>query len=513
MKKGNIMTSSRKNNALKNILAGCFTQIIMLVLSFVGRTVFVHFLDINYLGINGLYSNILSVLALAELGLGNVTQFFLYKPVAENNHDKVSRLVKYFQKLYFIIASVILVVGLTLIPILKYIVNSDLSERELIIYYVLFLLNSTISYFSAHNIALLLAHQDNRLQKYIMVVTAILSQILHIFVLALWHNYTIYLLITTFTACLQVFLINYSCKRKYPLIKTNPSSRINSEEKKRIHENVKSTFIYKIGGTLVSNTDNILISMIVSTAAVGLYSNYFIVVMAIQGLLSIITTSLMPGIGNLSVSKNKTRMLEVLDAMLLFYHWIAAFCAVSFYFLFDELIPIWLGEQFLLNHFTVFAIALNFYIGTAICPVWMFREANGIFSNVKYLLMITAMVNIVLSIIMGHLWGMGGILLATSVARILTQIWYEPKILFKNVFHQSQIDYWKKQCWYCCLSAIAALLCWKINNLLPHGFLFMIIKGLLFLIIYSLVFGFGNLHSSSIREVKSLMHFLKKRHH
>lgn len=499
------MDNSRKKNAIKNIVVGSLTQIIMVMLSFAGRTVFVEFLDVSYLGINGLYGNILSVLALAELGLGNVTQFFLYKPVADNNQERISQLVHYFQKMYLIIASVVLGIGLALIPGLKYIVNCSLPEDELIIYYILFLVNSTISYFSAHKVALLLAYQNNRLQKYITVATTFLAQILHILVLALWHNYTIYLCVTTLTACLQVVLVNCICSKKYPLAKIKKSSGISKEDKQYILNNVKSTFIYKIGSTLITNTDNILISVIVSTVAVGLYSNYYIVIMAIQGLLAIITTSLIPGIGNLSVSKNKVRMREVLDAMLLFYHCIGAFGAISFYFLFDDLIPIWIGEKFLLDHFTVFAISLNFYISTAISPVWMFREANGLFYEVKYLLLITAAVNIVLSVIMGYLWGMAGILLATSCARILTQIWYEPRILFSKIFTCSAISYWKKQCWYILLSLIATALCWGINSVMPHGFFSMVIKGFLFLTVFCAVFLMGNRKVQAFKELKTII--------
>ena len=507
------MVNSRKNNALKNITVGIITQILMVVLSFLGRTVFVQFLDVSYLGINGLYGNILSVLALAELGLGNVTQFFLYKPVAENDQEKVSRLVNYFQKLYLIIAGVVLVIGLALIPTLKYIVNCDLPENELIIYYILFLVNSTVSYFSAHKSALLLAYQDNRLQKYITVAINLLMQLLHIVVLALWHNYTVYLCTTTFTACLQVILVNSICARKYPLVKTPGAAKISAEEKRYIADNVKSTFVYKIGGTIISNTDNILISVIVSTVAVGLYSNYFIVVMAVQGLLAIVTTSLVPGIGNLSVAKNEKRMQEVLDAMLLFYHWVGAFGAISFYFLFDDLIPIWIGERFLLDHFTVFAIAINFYVSSAISPVWMFREANGIFGRVKYLLIITAVVNIALSVLMGYLWGMAGILLATAVAKLLTQIWYEPKILFSSVLHSGLKAYWKNQFWYVILTLIAILICHGINRILPSGFFPMIGKGILFAIISGLIFGLGNIRSQAVREMKSMaLQVLHHRH-
>lgn len=495
------MSNSRTKNAILNIVVGFVSQMGILLLSFVGRAVFVQFLDISYLGINGLYSNILSVLALAELGLGNVIQFFLYKPVAENNKPLINSLVKYFQKLYFIIAIVVFILGVAFIPFLKYIVNSDLSQKELIIYYVLFLLNSVISYFAAHKIALFAAYQDIRLQKYTMLITNFLAQILHIVVLYICHSYVLYVVVTVLATIINAVLINVISNKRYSFLRLQKVENIPKVYRKHIVENIKSTFVYKIGATIVNNTDNILISIIISTAAVGLYSNYFMVVAAIQGFISIITTSLISGIGNLSAIGNVKRMKSVFNTLLLAYHVIAIFGAVSLYFLFDDLISIWLGNQFLLDKFTVFAISFSFYLTNAISPIWMFREANGLFKKVKYLLIATSVANIVLSILLGRIWGMAGILLATSVARIVTQVWYEPKILYSIVFKVSQKSYWLRETWYSILSIIAVFFCWQVTLCLPHSFLWMLLKGILFLVICILTYGIGNAKTAEIQEV------------
>ncbi len=498
------MDNSRSKNATLNIIVGWSAQICILILSFASRRIFVQFLSVDYLGINGLYGNILSVLALAELGLGNVTQFFLYKPVANKDYDSINRLVIYFRRLYNVIAASVLVLGLSLIPFLQYIVNSDLEQNELVLYYVLFLVNSCVTYFSADKVSLLAANQDNRLTKYLSLAVSLTTQILHIAVLAIWHNYTVYVLVTLLGSVITAVATNLICYKKYPFLK-NKHSAAAEVDKKYIVDNLKSTFVYKIGATIINNTDNILISVIVSTAAVGLYSNYLTLVLSVQMFVSIVTTSLISGIGNLSANGNKARMLEIFNYMLLVYHFIGAFCGVEFFLLFDDLIPIWLGEEFLLDNLTVFAIALSFYQTNAVSPVWMFREANGLFSKVKYLLLCTAAANIVLSVILGKLFGVFGILIATTVARIITQVWYEPKILFKNLFGNSAKFYWIKQLKYFLISALCGGACYAISMIFSTGILSMLTQALIYLVIFVCGFWVFCRKTKEVAELKKLI--------
>ena len=504
------MPASRSKNAILNIVVGWGTQVAILILTFVSRRIFVRFLSTDFLGINGLYSNILSVLALAELGLGHITQYFLYKPVLENDYKKINATVKYFRKLYTFIALGVFAIGLALIPFLKFIINSNLNQNELIIYYIIFLLNSCVTYFAADKIALLAANQDNRLTKYITLTLNIGLQFAHIAVLYIWHNYIIYLLATLVSTILNAVITQIICQRRYPYLKEKDTD---SEEidKKNIVNSIKSSFVYKIGATVINNTDNILISIIVSTAMVGFYSNYFLVISAIQGFLSIITTSLISAIGNLSAEGSTKRSHEIFNLMILFYNFISAFCGVSFFFLINDFIPIWLGEKYLLDQWTVFAISFSFYLINAISPVWMFREANGLFNKVKYLLIVTATFNMVFSIILGKFFGIFGIILATSLARIVTTVWYEPKILFEKVFEKSCIAYWLKQAKYILLTILGAAACFVVNYFLPHSFIFIIVKGISFFAIFVMVFLIFCIKDQEFKEVKKFIsRFTKK---
>ncbi len=440
------MSNSRSKNLILNILFGYVAQVGIMILSFVGRRIFLSFLSVDYLGINGLYSNILSVLSLAELGLDTAVLYSLYQPVANNDTALINSLLKYFKKIYFILALGIFAVGIALIPFLKLIIKSNLNDTDLIAFYILFLVNTVASYFVAHKVAFLSACQEQRIQKLVTLSSNFILQIMYIVVLVLWRNYYAYVSAMVVTTIINNLLLNAICDKIHPDLKKKTDSV--SFEVAPIRKRIYSTFVYKIGAVAINNTDNILISVLVSTAAVGFYSNYYALISALQGFIAIISTSLISGIGNLSTQGDKKKQFEIFTIALLFYHFVAALGLVGFSLVFNDVITIWLGAEYLFDSKTVFVIAFNFYITTAVTPIWMYREANGLFEQVRYLMLIRAGINIVLSVALGKFVGTFGILAATAISLLLTSFWYEPAILFKHVFKVSSFQYWRRQMKY-----------------------------------------------------------------
>ena len=500
------MISSRSKNAKLNIIFGYLSQIGIIVLSFVGRRIFLNFLSVDYLGINGLYSNILSVLSLAELGLDTALVYSLYKPVAENDVPLINSLLRYFRKIYVGLAFGILSVGLALTPFLRFIVKSDLRNDELIIYYILFLLNSFASYFVAHKVALLSASQQQRVQKLVALLSGLILQFLHIAVLIIWKSFLIYVITTVSVTVINNLILSLSCNKLHPYLK-NKTAAV-SFDTAPIKSKIASTLIYKIGAVAINNTDNILISVIVSTAAVGFYSNYFTVITAVQGFIAIITTALISGIGSLGANRDKTRQYEIFNVALLFYHFISALGLIGFSLLFNNVITLWLGAEYLFDANTVFIIALNFYVTNAISPVWMYREANGLFEKVRYLMIIRAAINLILSIVLGKLLGTFGILLATVISLIVTSFWYEPPILFKNVFGVSVFKYWQKQIKYFAVTAISFTICAFIIRFIPEGIPFLMLKCMTVIAVTAILFLAVSFKG---KELKHISDFLKRK--
>lgn len=500
------MANSRSKNAMLNIFFGYIAQLGILILSFVGRKIFLQFLSVEYLGVNGLFSNILTVLSLPELGLDTAVVFSLYKPVAEDNRSLIYSLIRYFKKIYITLAIVIFSVGVAIVPFLKYIVNSDLSQTELNIYYLLFLANTVATYFVAHKVALLSACQEQRVQKIVALSTNLIAQVLHIVVLYIWGNYYVYIIATLLTTIVNSVVLGVICDRRHKdiLFCTKEIEKIDTDSIKR---RIFSTLLYKLGSVAINNTDNILISVLVSTVAVGLYSNYFTVISAVQGFITIITVSLISGIGNLVVKATIEKQYSFFKAILFGYHFIAALIGIGFALCFNDLITLWLGEEYLLNNLTVLVIALNFYLTNAISPVYMYREANGLFEKVRYLMLIRAICNIVFSVILGKLWGVMGILFATTISLIITNFWFEPKVLFKTTFGLSSVKYWKIQLKYLVLMIISFAISCFITLSFDVNFMFLALKVVIITIITALVFILLNIRND---EVKYLFNVLKR---
>ncbi len=493
------MTASRKKNVFLNVFFGYAAQIGIILLSFVGRKIFLNYLSVDYLGINGLYSNILTILSLPELGLDSAVVFFLYKPVAEGNMPMIKAYVNYFKKVYFILAICIFGVGICLVPFLQFIVKSDLNTLDLKIYYILFLLNTCLSYLNAHRVALLSAYQEQRVQKIAMLFSNLAMQVIYIIVLVCFHSYYFYVTATIAGTLINNIILGILCRRRHPM-KADGEYEI---DKKPIYVKIKSTFIYKIGTVLINSTDNILISMIVSTAAVGLYSNYYTVIAGVSAFISIINTALISSVGNLGAKKENQKQYDYFKLLIEFYHFIAALGAIGFYLLLNNFVTIWLGNEYLFDSKIVFAIALNFYVSTAISPVWMYREANGLFERVKYLMLIMAGLNIVLSVLLGIIWGTFGILFATVLARLLTSVWYEPRILYGNVFNEKTGAYWRKQLKNVAASALSLIVSYKAIEYMPGTVLFFCLKGVIIVAITGVIFGIAN-----IGRIKSI--FLRR---
>lgn len=498
---------SRSQNVLLNVSFGYIAQIGIILLSFFGRRIFLQFLSVDYLGINGLYSNILTVLSLAELGLDSAVVYSLYKPVAEKNVPLIASLLRYFRKIYIGLALAIFGVGLLLIPFLPYIVTSDLSVIDLSLYYLLFLVNTTTSYFVAHKVALLSACQEQRVQKTVALIVSFLQQIMHIVVLVLWKSYYAYIATTVLGTLVNCLILGGLCARRHTEVFEKRETVV--FDKKPIRNRIFSTLLYKLGVVLINNTDNILISVLVSTAAVGLYSNYVMVITAVQGFIAIVTTSLISSVGNLAATGSKQRQHEVFNLLLFFYHFIAMLGGIGFFLLFNDLIVLWLGGAYVFDVKIVAIIAFNFYLTNAVSPVWMYREANGLFRKVRYLMLITAMANIVFSVLLGYYFGLFGILAATALSRIVTTIWYEPPLLFSGVFGISVRNYWRKQAKYFCITCVALLLSYFAVRFIPVGVGFFILKGIIVVAIVAILFLGCNFNAAETKEI--LGRFRKRR--
>ncbi len=501
-----MQNNSRTYNSMKNIFFGLGSQIIILICNFISRTVFIKTLGSEYLGVNGLFSNILTVLSLAELGIGNAIIYSMYKPLATNDKEKITALMNLYKKLYNIMAIVILLIGLTLVPVLKYLVNTNIDMSEITLYYILYLLHSVISYLFASRTSILQADQKMYIIKMYTMIFTVIQQIVQIILLYLTHNFMLYLIVQIlFTFMMNLYGAMKSYKL-YPYLKGK--QKLEKRETKEIFSNIKYVFIYRLGGVILNNTDNILISIIIGTIYVGYYSNYYMIINSITVFTTIIFSALTASIGNLNAVSNEKRKYEVFKIIDFCSAIIFGFISVCLLILFSDFIKIWVGEEFILDVSIVYTIVLNFYIVGRLNPISTYRDTLGMFKKTRYIFLITACINIILSIVLGKIWGMFGIIIATAISRILTNRWYEPFILYKDYFKEKISKYWKNNTYYifCTLLnyIITYSICKNINVENIWGFLIKaILCGLLNIILYLI-------ECYKKNEFKELINIIKK---
>ena len=289
-------TQSRTIASITNIIYGILSQILVLLLGFAGRTIFIHYLSVEYLGINGLFSNILTILSLADLGLGTAVIYSLYKPLAQKDYDKVAALTNFYKNVYQKISLAVLVFGLILLPFLDIIVNLQNKIDNLYLYYILFVVNSSISYLYVYKTSIIIADQKSYLLKKYYVYSNVIKFILQGVVLISFQSFTLYLIVNI----LSTFINNYwGAQKAEQLYKLNNKvPEIDDNEKKCIFENVKAMFIYRISGIALNNITNICMSVFVGTIWVGYYSNYGMLVNSINSFLLIVISALQTSVGN-----------------------------------------------------------------------------------------------------------------------------------------------------------------------------------------------------------------------
>ncbi len=434
------MEASRTKRVTQNITYNIFNQILSLLLSFISRSVFIYYLGVEYLGINGLFSDVLNLLSLADLGFTTAMTFSFYKPLAEKDYQKMAGLSSFYRKIYLVIALLVTVIGLALIPFLGYIVNVDNEIPHLTLYYLLSLAGVVVSYVCVYKTAVITADQKGYIVTKITMITSVIKTILQIVILMLYKNYIAYLVIGVIVNLLNNIIASIVAEKRYPFIKENIS--LSKNEKKNIWNNISSMFIYKASSVMLNATDNILISIIVGTAMVGYYSNYLMLQTKVTMFYSLIFTSMTASIGNLIVKEKAEKKYEIFDCEQVVSFIICGIVVPCYVLLVNDFISLWLGEKFVLSTGLTFIIGLNMYLGCVLQPLWSYREATGLYRKTKWAMLSCGILNIVLSIALGLVMGISGILLASALSRLMTYIWYEPKLLFKEYFNLKPWKYY-----------------------------------------------------------------------
>ncbi len=503
MNKSKKVSMTRGEYVVKNTAVSIVMQIVRNLLGFVSRTIFINILDAEYLGVNGLFSDILSMLSFAELGIGNAMTFSLYKPLADKNIEKIKSLMKLYATCYKCIGVVIAILGVCIVPFLNKIVG-DVSyvKEDIVLLYLLFLLNSVLSYFFVYKKSLIIADQKNYIVEIYKEAFYALQVVVQSVFLVISKQFIAYLIIVV----LFTFLNNYFMARKanklYPYIASGTATKLEKHELKTIVKNVKALIVYKIGHILIDSTDSIFISMFINVITVGLYSNYKMVLNIFKTIGNTINGSVVASIGNLNATAVEEKKYSVFCEMFYLDVWFYGFTAVGLCVFLKEFISLWLGSGYTLGIDSVIAICVLYYISNLHYPCYAYRVTSGLFVFSKYIPLIAAVINIVLDIVFGMHFGLTGILLASIISRTLTYEIVDPIIIYKKVFGVAYHKYFLMYFLYTALVIGDGFLCYGLVILIPcTGLLGFIIKVVAASAAFNIIFVCATFRTSAFRNL------------
>lgn len=439
------MDNSRISNSLKNMVFGLGGQVASLLLGFVTRWVFIATLGKEYLGVSGLFGNVLGLLSLANLGFGSAIIYSLYKPLAQGDHASVKGYMEIYRKFYVLVGAVVLLLGLCLLPALPYFIKDEVSIREdLRLLYVLFLLQSSVSYFFSYKQSLLTANQQNRVISIYHTVFMVLRNVLEIVLLLAFHAYIPALVSMIVCQITENIWLARVTDKKFPYLRDNSVEAVlTGKQKQELTRSVKAMFLYKISGTVINSTDNILISAFQGVVSVGLYSNYAYIVDVVRTFLSYIFNSMTASVGNYSVSESKERNVLLYYQLFFASFWIYGFTGICLGVLLNPFITLWIGAGYVLPEWTVFVIVVNYYTAGVQYASTTYREVTGMFQVGKYRPIIAAALNLFFSVVLGKPFGIAGVLMGTVLSRAAVYFWYDPYIIHKRVLEFSVRHYFK----------------------------------------------------------------------
>ena len=450
---------SRTDFAKRNVRYGYLASIVATVLGFVSRTVFIRELSVTYLGVNGLFANVLGILSFAELGIGSAMNYSLYKPVAENDVKIIRSLMKFYKKAYRIIALAVTVIGLSLLPFLGQVIEIPQGIGNIAGYYVIFLFNNVVGYFAVYKIALVNAEQKNYRISNINTLATVLTVTLQIVALLIFRTYLGYLLVMTLMQVGQQVFLNVYLNRHYRALLTGPADSLTDQQLTPLKRNIGALMWHKIGDIGVYQTDSIIIASFINVATVGLISNYNLVLASVTTLLNVALTSVVSGFGNLIATEPSERQYGIFRIYRFIAFWAYGFSSIALFTLLTPFIILWLGHDFVIAEPVILLIVVNFYMLGHRITINNIKSAAGFWAPDKYLALVQTILNLGVSIALVREIGLIGVYIGTIVQGLLATI-VKPILVYRRLFYVRARAYFWDGAKYGAAVALGGAGCW-----------------------------------------------------
>lgn len=506
------MKIERTKNAARNIAFGSVLKLYQVITPFLMRTSMIYFMGVQYLGLNSLFTSILQVLNLTELGVGSAMVYSMYKPIADDDVSSICALMKLYRLYYRIIGIVIAVVGVALTPFIPYLIKSDLPAGLNI--YVLYLLNlgaTVLSYWLfAYKNSLFQAHQRVDITSKITLITTTFQYAVQLSIIVFIKDYYLYVLAALLAQALTNIITAISATKKYPNYK--PMGKLEASVVNSINQRIRDLFTSKLGGVIVNSADTVVISAFLGLTALAVYQNYYFILTSISGFILIIFNACTAGIGNSIITETKEKNFNDLKKFTFLICWISGFCTCCFLCLYQPFMYIWVGKELMLNFSAVVCFCLYFFVYEINQLLCTYKDAAGIWHEDRFRPLVTALTNLVMNLIMVQFWGIYGVILSTVLSTLFIGMPWLLHNLFTILFEKRQLLlYLKALLQYTFVIFVSCTICYAICQLFSFSeWTTLIVRAILCCIIPNMVYFFAYRKKPEFAECIRLLETLTK---
>ena len=485
------MAHDYTRKSAKNAIVGLVTQLLTNILGFVSRYVFIQCLSAEYLGINGLFANVLTLLSFAELGIGEALVYAMYKPMKEGDEEKLKSLLKFYKWAYRWIACIIIVVGL----ILSFYIDSFVAQKPDIpenfqFIFCLYLLNNVLSYLLAYKQSVLNVDQNKYIVSVIRQIVNVVQLCCQMFFLYLTHNYYVYLVWQIAGTFIINLVLSWYVDKHYQWASEKRNiKKLDKAERNSIFKDVKALSISKVAGVVSNGADNIIIAKVISLTQVGLASNYSMVINALNGMLWGALSSITGSIGQFNVDSDIKKKRKIFDELYLCTFWAYSCLCICLMTMLTPLIEVWLGESYVMDQYVVIALVMIIYVSGLNFPFYSFRVTCGMFEEMKYNYVLFAILNVILSVALGKWLGLVGVYAATIASRLTAAEFKEGLIVYRRILKRSVLQYFSRYMSLLMLMILAYVLTNKVvASIAIGGWSGFFLKGIVCIILINLVY-------------------------
>lgn len=496
------MNSNRKYNSIRNILSGFLNRLVGLGIPFILRTILIELLGSQYLGLSNLFTSLLQVLNLAELGFGTAITYSMYEPIANNDEISICALLNLYKKIYRIIGIIILVLGLLITPFLKYFIKGSYPmDINIYIIFIIYLINTVASFMLfSYKRCILEADQKSYIMNNINTKVQFLLNIIKIILLILFKNYYIYVIFFPIITIIDNIAVSIIIDKKYPNYYCK--GNLNKEKLREIYKKVFALLIQKIGNAISNSLDNIIVSSFIGLSVLAIFSNYQYISNSVLNIVIMCYGTLTASVGNSIVKENLEKNKNLFNNLVFINAWIGCWCAACLLTLFQPFMKIWVGKELMFNMDTVIIFVFYFLVCQTRKIITVYKDACGIWWEDKFRPLVGCFINLFLNIILVKKIGINGVLLSTIFTYLFIEFPWEVIVLYKYYFKSSSRQYFKNSLQYFFITIFISFITYKISNVIyVEGILGLLIKSIICIFIPNIIFIILYWNSKKMKDV------------